>query len=128
MRADLCAWCGRPVKPEEQQARRGDDGRGAPRVEGGDGPRAGSAAHGDVRDALDRADRSQTALEPLELGGRFIADAVAKGEPVRKTLRLHIDNRWASFCALSLVFFVVSAGSFNSLGVVRINIPNPHGV
>ncbi len=27
-------------------------------------------------------------------------------------------NRWATFAALSLVFFVVSAGSFNSLGVV----------
>jgi OFA family oxalate/formate antiporter-like MFS transporter len=28
------------------------------------------------------------------------------------------QNRWATFCALSLIFFVVSAGSFNSLGVV----------
>ncbi|HUZ13338.1 MAG TPA: MFS transporter [Caulobacteraceae bacterium] len=27
-------------------------------------------------------------------------------------------NRWVTFCALSLLFFVVSAGAFNSLGVV----------
>ena len=47
-----------------------------------------------------------------------MAEVVVKGEPVRKALRFHIENRWASFVALSLVFFVVSAGSFNSLGVV----------
>lgn len=29
-----------------------------------------------------------------------------------------VANRWATLCALSLIFFVVSAGSFNSLGVV----------
>jgi MFS family permease len=32
--------------------------------------------------------------------------------------RAEVANRWATFAALSLVFFVVSAGSFNSLGVV----------
>ena len=47
-----------------------------------------------------------------------MAEAVVKTEPVRKAMRFHIENRWASFVALSLVFFVVSAGSFNSLGVV----------
>ena len=32
--------------------------------------------------------------------------------------RPQVGNRWATFAALSLVFFVVSAGAFNSLGVV----------
>jgi OFA family oxalate/formate antiporter-like MFS transporter len=32
--------------------------------------------------------------------------------------RFEATSRWATFAALSLVFFVVSAGSFNSLGVV----------
>lgn len=48
-----------------------------------------------------------------------MTEAVAKPPAAwSRLLRFEITNRWASFVALSLVFFVVSAGSFNSLGVV----------
>ena len=50
-------------------------------------------------------------LATSEAGVRAAVVAVGAGQAV-------IRNRWASFAALSLIFFVVSAGAFSSIGVV----------
>jgi cyanate permease len=49
---------------------------------------------------------------------RHLSAASRQARPAPRAAQPVIRNRWAAFSALSLIFFVVSAGAFSSIGVV----------
>ncbi|MGA0601488.1 CynX/NimT family MFS transporter [Caulobacter sp. KR2-114] len=64
-----------------------------------------------AQDTGDGAPLAPTAEAAVANSGRTLRVVPRAAQPV-------IRNRWAAFAALSLIFFVVSAGAFSSIGVV----------